>query len=198
LRPRGFTLIEILVVIIIIAVMSSVAVPAYFRFLAHSSFVQSVQQTVSLLGWARNAAVETGTNVSVQFDLHAGTITVSVPQRDTSSGPSRIAADMPTAMQDQQDASATVQPRVSPLGEDITVTGLTVIPGAAGSDPTNGGANPLPADNQAQSGNQAQQAINFYSDGTADNAQFALVSTDGFHASVAVVPTTGRAIVGDE
>src|SRR5579872_4956340 len=191
-RQRGFTLIEILVVIIIIAVMSSVAVPAYFRFLAHTSFTQSVQQTVSLLAWARNAAVETGSDVTVQFDLHAGTITVQVQQPDTSGGQSGLASDMPTAMQDQQNSATPIQPRVSPLGEDMSVTGLTVVPGAAGSDPTNGSANPLPA------GNQAQQAINFYSDGTADSAQFALVSADGFRADVSVVPTAGRAIVSDE
>src|SRR4051794_29344581 len=67
-RRAGFTLIEMVVMIMIIAILSSVAVPAYHRFRARTQFEATVQKTVSLLAWARAAAIESNADAVVRYD----------------------------------------------------------------------------------------------------------------------------------
>src|SRR2546429_7115710 len=73
---RAFTLIEMIVLIIIIAVVSSVAVPAYSRFNATAKFQSVVRETMAMLDSARLTAIQSGADVTVQFDAQSATFMV--------------------------------------------------------------------------------------------------------------------------
>jgi prepilin-type N-terminal cleavage/methylation domain-containing protein len=173
-RPSGFTLVEMIVLIFIIAILSSVAVPAYHRFKAKSVFQATVERTVSLLTWARAAAVESNSDAVLQFDHQSGTFIVSVPPRAPSE-------DMPAALQEAERLVQPPQPRTSVLGEDVAVAEFSV--------------NRVNPNTNTPSG---IQEIRFHEDGSSDGARIALVSADGYRAFLHVLPMTGRTVVSDE
>ena len=74
----GFTLIEMIVLIIIIAVMSSLAVPTYSRFHASMEFKQSVRSVIGLLQHARQAAIQSNADATLSYDSRSGTFVVEV------------------------------------------------------------------------------------------------------------------------
>jgi prepilin-type N-terminal cleavage/methylation domain-containing protein len=173
-RRNGFTLIEMVVMIMIIAILSSVAVPAYHRFRMKTRFDESVQKTVSLLAWARAAAIESNADAVVRFDHTSGAFMVAVEANPPTD-------DAPAALQDAEHAPQPPQPRMEALGEDVAVAQFSV--------------------NQVQPGMNAQngiQEMRFHEDGSADGAHIALVSAGGYRAFLQVLPMTGRTVVSDE
>src|SRR5687767_13530923 len=86
---HGFTLIELVVVIIIMAVLSAVAVPSYTKLRDRSKFDGSVQDVITLYRWARDAAVESGLETTVRFDPSTATF-VGIAEQP------HILSDMPT------------------------------------------------------------------------------------------------------
>lgn len=170
-----------LVLIIIIAVMSSVIVPSYSRFYARTKFDSAVQSATSLLSWARDMAIQTNATVTVSFDTRSQTFVAQVEPPDPSQ-------DQPTAFQDtgaDTQAQAAMQPRTATLAESAAVASFQVMPGA------------LAPPDQAAAGPQASD-LHFYPDGSADHALFTLVNPDGYSAEIEVVPTTGRTVVHDD
>ena len=64
----GFTVLEVLVAISIVALLLAVTVPASSRFYQSMQYRQAIQDVVSLLASARHRAVNTGKAQDVVFD----------------------------------------------------------------------------------------------------------------------------------
>jgi prepilin-type N-terminal cleavage/methylation domain-containing protein len=183
---RGFTLIEMIVLIIIIAVITAVAVPAYSRFYAHIKFDGSVQQVMSLLAFARDSAVQASRDSTLQFDPGSETFAVAVDTPDPS-------PDQPTALQDAAniESQQLVPPRTATLGQDVGVVDFQVF--QKGS--SQGNPNPQSGMNSQGAGNNT---IHFHQDGSSDAANFTIAGQEGFRVDVEVSPLTGRARIKDE
>ncbi len=170
-RYRGFTLIEMLVLIIIIAIISAIAVPAYARFLIQARFQNSVQNTVSLLTWAREAAVQAGSDSIVRFDAQTESFLVTVE-------PQSPVSDLPTALQEAQETSPTSNSRGYRVGEDIAVANFTVYDSTAG---VSGGGLIAPA-----------TELKFHEDGSTNGGRLVMVSQSGYASAIEISPVTGR------
>lgn len=168
---KAFTLIEMLVLIIIIAVLTSVAVPAYARFHARAKFQQSVQETVSLLAWARDQAIQNGADSVIRFDPQTETfqVTVETPGAD---------ADRPSAVQESQEAGAPAAPRTLNLGDEVAIPDFTVY-GAQQS--------------MAASPDNTRRELRFHDDGRSNGAQFVMVRPgDSYAVLIDISPAAGR------
>jgi Tfp pilus assembly protein FimT len=178
-RPRNnaFTLIEMIILIMIIAVMSSVAAPAFSRFHTRQKFRQVVEDVRSLLAGAQQSALQTGSDCIVQFNQQSEVFTAAVDNAE-------VVVDMPSAMQETAEHHQQVQPRVLRLPDSVGVSDFQVLQTAP--DGTL-----IPVQN-------AQPIIRFYSDGTADAARIAIMSnTDGYTLAVRVDAANGTAIIMD-
>jgi type II secretory pathway pseudopilin PulG len=177
-RTRGFTLIEVIVMIIIIMVLSSVAVPTYARFRQRVQFQQSVQSVVALLASARDTALRSGQDVDVRLDAQTETFTVDVP------APEDI-GDLPAALQENQPSAALAAP--APYAMDPETAIVDVVRYGAQSTAA------VPTDARA-----AATLVQFHEDGSADGARFTLASMRGYQATVEVLSTSGQAAVSDD
>lgn len=166
-----------LVLIIIIAVLSSIAVPTYSRFHASMQFKQSVRSVTGLMQYARQAAIQSNSDATVAYDPQSASFHVMVDVPD-------LGQDQPTALQDSQESTAAPIAYQTTLGEDVVIQDFQALNGVAGSVSAQTGAGPQ---------------ITFHDDGTCDGARIALASSLGYRAEVDVWPTTGRAtIVGED
>jgi Tfp pilus assembly protein FimT len=166
-----------LVLIIIIAVLSAIAVPNYSRFHASMEFKQSVRSVAGLMQYARQAAIQNNADTTVSYDPRAAAFHVVTVVADP--GP-----DQPAALQDSQESTPIPAAYVTQLGEDVVVQDFQVLSGQTGELVQQSGEGPQ---------------ITFHDDGTCDGARIILVSSKGYQEEIDVWPTTGRAsIVGEE
>lgn len=172
---RAFTLIEMLVLIIILAMLSSVVVPASTRFYAKAKFQQNVQDVVGLLAYARSSAIESNSESVVRFDAQTDTFMVT---RDSTTP----ATDVPTALQDTQDAAQIPDSKITRLGEDVMVADFKSYDPAGDSNSSMG---------------QKMAELRFHDDGSSSGGQFVIRSMNGYSAIVEVAPMTGRATAAD-
>lgn len=166
---KGFTLIEMIVLIIIMAVLSATAVPAYSRLRDRAVFQVRVNQLVSFLANARAQAIDLKTRVEMRFDPQTDTFTV----RGESAFDS---ADMPTDLAESAESATVLYERSLTLPDDYRIVDYTVF----GPEAVFG--------NLASS----QETVTYFrEDGTCDGVRFMLVRNTGDAAVVTLWPTTG-------
>ena len=173
-RRQAFTLIELIMIVIIIAVVSALVVPAYARYWSKAKFESSVHQIEEMLSDARDKAVELDTVTTVSFDKQSQTFMVMRLQPPPQT-------DQPSMMSnsDQQNVlmSRNSVPTSISLGGDIGVVQFQT-----------GGSSSLPNSNSSGSTNQ----LRFNGDGTSDGAHISLASKSGYTAEIMVWPANGR------
>lgn len=170
-RSRGaFTLIELMVVILIIAVVSAVIVPAYGGFYAKSRFDGEIKRIQDFVAEARARAVAGDTTVTLHFERGADVFTISVdtlPQQN----------DLPTAL--LEDSGRNQIGDIDPyhVNDEFRVENFTV--------QGTGSANPA-------SGRTGISDVQFRGDGTSDGAEMSILSRDGLAAHLIISPVDGQ------
>jgi prepilin-type N-terminal cleavage/methylation domain-containing protein len=79
---RGFTLVELIVVIVVLLLLAGVAVPSFFRFQHAARFQGVVQRAVGLMGVARGLAISTEHDVVLLWDEETRSLRVQVEPAD--------------------------------------------------------------------------------------------------------------------
>jgi len=166
---KGFTLIEMVVLIIIMAVMSSVVVPAYSRLKDRAAFQTRIAAVVGFLSEARSRAIELGTPIQVRYDPQSDTFTA---QGETTFE----AADLPTDVSSTTEAAAVAYQRTLTLPEDCRILDLTAF------GPEIVYSNVL---------SQQETVIYFREDGSCDGLRFTLLRETGDAVTITLWPATG-------
>jgi len=175
-RRRAFTLIELMVVILMIAVMAGVIVPAYNHFFAKAQFEQAARQVQDIFSFAREQAIIHNTTVTVTYDAGNHAFTAQV-------APSQPQTDLPVALAntvnpDGTSAQSGETQKAAQLNPDVNVTAFSV-----SNNPAQTSASAAPG-----GGNQ----LHFLPDGTVEGATLGLVSASGYSADYQLWPATGR------
>ncbi len=181
---KGFTLIEMVIVIIIVAVMTSVIVPAYARFYARANYDGQVRQVQDVFAYAREQALQRDTNVTLNFSPQTESFDVTLL-------PPPPPTDQPTAYANSNaDTSTLTQSHTVQLASTVGVVGFTATDTSQGIVP--GGSA------SSSSGGRGLTTVNFRSDGTSDGAEMTVVSAEGnFSTHLILHPGNARMTVDD-
>jgi Tfp pilus assembly protein FimT len=172
---KAFTLIEMLVLIIIIAVFAAAVVPSYSRMFARTRFENDVREVRDLFAHARERAIARDTTAQLMFDAQTQTFAVMVNAAPPPTDQPIAFADDPQIM---NAASQSEPPKGYTLPADVRVESFAV--GGTGGNAGTGSS-----------------AIRFRSDGTCDGAQLRMVSENGYTADLLLMPATGQIKVED-
>ncbi len=156
-RDRGFTLIEIMVVIVIIAVTASILVPAYGKIYAKQKFNSDVAAVENIVTWAHLTAVAQDEDVTLSVNSQQGVLTAEGP-------PPIPSADEPQAF--QQSAVPSVNSG-QPLQHLVLIHETTRVRLQANAGPI------------AAGGGGVGQQIVFHGDGTCDGGDLAMMDVSG-------------------
>lgn len=167
-KRAAFTLIELIVVILIVALMSGIVVPAYARFFARERFNSTVAAIQDIAAWASQRAVTLDETVTLAYDPSSRAFLAQAPPVSPSDAPQVM-----TQTSNPASASTLPDTRTYQLPRDMRVDGLHVQPISAASG-------------------SAPNTLHFYADGTCDPAQLAVVSADGYSETLIALPATSR------
>ncbi len=173
---RAFTLIELMVVILLIAVMASIVVPAYSRFYAKSQFENTARQVQDIFAFAREQAIVRDTTVTVTYDPqnHAFLAQAAPPEPQTDLPVALSATDSPNGgMTAGGESQKSYQ-----MDPDVSIGAFSV-----SSNPNSG---------TDAGGSGSGNKLHFLSDGTVESATLTITSADGNRAQFQLRPATGR------
>ena len=174
---RAFTLIELLIVILLIALMAAVVVPRYATSFKHMQFKSQVSEIQDLFAWAREQAISKDTTVTVSYDPQAAlfSATVTAPPTTTDQPAAFASTDNPDYAQ-----ATSIPPRTVQLPARFAANLQS------GGDASTSGATP-------GGGQGMANEFHFRSDGTVEGGQIMLADTDaGDRAMLRLWPNTGR------
>lgn len=89
---RGFTLVEVGVVLVILALAASVAVPAFRRLVEEDELTTAVRRVEMLFKLARDSAIASGMPITVMIDSVTGHVWIDSPRAESPSD-ALLAAD---------------------------------------------------------------------------------------------------------
>lgn len=167
------TLIEMIVIVIIMAVVSSAAVPAYSRVVQRVAFRQAVTDVADLLAWSRYQASASGASVAVHIDA----------QRDElSCEPAAPPGDLDLPVELSTGSADARQPSVRRvrLPEDVRIVEVRKASEGSGTADTPGKVDTL---------------VTFEDDGSCEGAAIQIVSRHGYNADLEVAAATGRVFI---
>jgi prepilin-type N-terminal cleavage/methylation domain-containing protein len=173
----GFTLIEMVVVIIIVAVMAGVLVPAYGRFYARTRFDANVRDVQDVFAYAREQALAKDAPVTLMFDPGSETFAVNV----TAPPPP---TDQPLAFPDVKTDSASVpETHVTQLDSSMAINGF------AATDT---------GQNSSSGTGRGATIVHFRPDGTSDAAELTVLGMEnGYMAHMTLQPGNARLTLDD-
>jgi len=179
-RRRGFTLIEMIVVVIIVAVMASVLVPAYSKFYARQRFDSSVQDVQGAFAYARELSLQLDAPVTLNFDPQSETFAVDGSQLAPP-------VDQPSNFPDVTSNNATLsQTHVVPLDPGVRIVGFSTTDDSLDSV---SGPNAQPT----AGGGRGATSVHFRPDGTSDGAELTVVDpVNGYSVHLTLQPATSR------
>ncbi len=180
-QVQGFTLIELVVIIVIIATVASIVVPSYSHFWERTRFQGVVRDITELFADARERAVNKDTTVSVHFDTQMQTFVLET-------NPLQPQKELPVAFTSGEDT--TLQDKATPgskrgyqLREGTVITAFSL---------GNSGAV------TSSAGNLTAESLHFHSDGTNEGARVSIINENGYAATIKVFPTTGQIITEEQ
>ncbi len=170
---RGFTLIEIMVVIVIIAVTASILVPAYGLLYAKQQFNSDVAAVENIITWAHLTAAAQDEDVTLNVNSQQGIVTAQAPPR----------LHQHREPQALQQSSAALVSSGQPLQRTVPLHNSTSIQLRASTSASSGAA----------SGNNGiGQQIVFHGDGTCDGADLSMHDMRGNDVELHVDAATSQ------
>ena len=170
-KKHGFTLIELIVIIVIMGAMASVAVPTYSRYWERTRFMGVVRDIADLMGDARERAISKDTMVAVHFDSRMQTFVMEVT-------PPSPPSDLPQAFTQGEEGGLAQKYGTGGMRGYQPREGTVIREFSLGSG---GGSNTV-----------SEESLHFRGDGTCEGARLVILNEKGFAATIQILPTTGQ------
>ncbi len=171
----GFTLIEMLVLIIIMAIVSSLLIPRFQGAWQHTQFRWEKESVISFFADARRTATSYGGDVVVIYYPQQNRLEANLD-------PSSLPTDLPSAMLSHNQPAEI--PRTLMLGDAFQITNWNTIPGIYSTGAATG--------NGALSSNNNPYQIVFHADGSSDDLGFTFLSQYGYQSQFELNGITGH------
>ena len=171
-RP-AFTLIEMVVVILIIAALSSLVAPAYSRFWGRTKYDSTLKEVEDIFAYSREQAILHDTTTTLRYEAQSQTFRATIT-------PSAPITDQPSAYQEGDNPTQSNAAMPTEQTARIAINyEITDFHRRSGKDKPESRSN--------------ETEVHFYGDGTTEGATFTLTDRNEEHAvHLTLWPGTGR------